>query len=121
MAAISAREGRIIIPDESRSTDLAFVRFFQQAFSIHLVDSEKKATREKPVSFQLVGYEESGDFLLIYFESEKVGDNKVLLINNRILFDAHPEQINTLNFEHDGKITTHVFLPAKPEHSIPRH
>lgn len=68
---------------------------------------------EMDLRYELLGFEQEEESTWIYLESQNCPRPKQLEVNNRILYDFLPEQINIINLEHKGKMQSHKL--SQPE------
>lgn len=68
---------------------------------------------EKNLRYQLLGFEQEEESTWIYIESQSCPRPKQIEVNNSILYDFLPGQINIINLEHKGKILSHKL--SQPE------
>lgn len=86
----------------SERTQALFAAYVQQQFSLHSPSGEYLVLSQ-------VGHEVDGNFFWVYQERTLPTDVTALQVIHNALREVWPDQINTVNFERGGSVTTLTF------------
>jgi len=103
-----------------------FAVYVHERFALGVFDGTDTLTGEaepddsaQPLTLRLVGAEIEDDSLWVY-EAVALPDTPIsgLQVSQRALQDIWPEQVNTVNIERDGRVSTLTFRADTPTQSI---
>ncbi|MEQ8509095.1 MAG: hypothetical protein RIB43_08830 [Rhodospirillaceae bacterium] len=100
--ALTARTGRVVKLENMTESEDLIASYLYDYFSLSSADDE-------PLPLIWVGAAAQMDMVLTYQETSAPEMLNSLVINNQILTDAHPTQVNTVNISYDGRIQTRIF------------
>lgn len=102
-AALSETHGRRIIleKESAESSEKLLTAYlsnslFLSASPEQALDSGAKQVADRRGRFHWVGFEDEIRYVWVYFELERVAADEPVWLTNRVIFDAEPTQINTL-------------------------
>lgn len=76
------------------------------------------AQGEQNLALHYIGKEGDEDAVWLYFETESIAFNDVILAKNMILFDQFDDQSNLLHYRCDANTNSYMFQKTKIEQSI---
>lgn len=101
-AQSSAQNGEAITLHETPETEKMVRDYLAEKFSV----STAEGTPLKP---EWVGLQLKVDTMFVYQEVKNVGDVAGLVIQDQILTETHPTQLNTVNITREGRTQTLTF------------
>ncbi len=100
--ALTARTAQVVKLEDMAENEALIESYLSDYFSLSSSDGE-------PLPLIWVGAAAQVDMVLTYQETASPEILNDLVINNQILTDAHPTQVNTVNISYDGRIQTRIF------------
>lgn len=91
----SGRQVDLLHPANKAETGQQLLGYIQKRLSLEIND--------KALACNLIGYEKEEEAIWVYLETGKTAKPRTVKIENKLLFDYLPQQINIVHVEVDGK------------------
>lgn len=103
--ALTARTAQVVKLENMMESEALIASYLADYFSL----AEPAKTEAQPLPLTWVGARAQIDTVLTYQETPASENVTGLVINNQILTDAHPTQVNTVNITFNGRTQTRIF------------